>query len=99
MHKGRTLMEVFKGKEKALSSKNHVWINGSIEPIALAKINVTDQGFLFGYGFFETIRVDKGKPQYLEEHISRFNQTWKHLFFQTSPGFDLAGYYISGNFQ
>jgi para-aminobenzoate synthetase component I len=85
MHKGRTLMEVFKGKEKVLSSKNHVWINGSIEPIDLAKINVTDQGFLFGYGFFETIRVDKGKPQYLEEHISRFNQTWKHLFFKRVP--------------
>jgi para-aminobenzoate synthetase component 1 len=85
MHKGRTLMEVFKGKEKVLSSKNHVWINGSIEPIDLAKINVTDQGFLFGYGFFETIRVDKGKPQYLKEHISRFNQTWKNLFFERVP--------------
>lgn len=85
MHKGRTLMEVFKGKEKVLSSKKHVWINGSIEPIDLAKINVTDQGFLFGYGFFETIRVDKGKPQYLEEHIARFNQTWKHLFFKRVP--------------
>jgi len=85
MHKGRTLMEVFKGKETGLSSKNYVWINGNIESIDLAKINVTDQGFLFGYGFFETIRVDKGKPQYLKEHISRFNQTWKYLFFERVP--------------
>ncbi|MBU4185539.1 MAG: aminodeoxychorismate synthase component I [Proteobacteria bacterium] len=100
MHKGRTLMEVFKGKEEELSSKNYVWINGNIEPIELAKINVTDQGFLFGYGFFETIRVDKGKPQYLKEHISRFNQTWKYLFFERVPDLtwqDIIYQVISGN--
>ena len=86
MHKGRTLREVFTGKEKISGSKSsHVWINGNIKPIELAKINVADHGFLFGYGFFETIRVDKGKPQYLQEHIARFNQTWKHLFFEQVP--------------
>jgi len=100
MHKGRTLMEVFKAKEKVLSSKNHVWINGGIEPIDHANINVADQGFLFGYGFFETIRVDKGKPKYLKEHISRLNQTWGHLFFERIPDLtweDIIGQVISKN--
>jgi len=100
MHKGRTLMEVFKAKEKVLSSKNHVWINGGIEPIDHANINVADQGFLFGYGFFETIRVDKGKPKYLKEHISRLNQTWEHLFFERIPDLtweDIIGRVISKN--
>jgi len=85
MHKGRTLMEVFKGKEKSLDTNRYVWINGSIESIDHANINVADQGFLFGYGFFETIRADRGKPKYLKEHISRLNQTWEHLFNERVP--------------
>ncbi len=85
MHKGRTLTEVFKGKDKKSENKSFVWINGTIEPLDRADIPVTDQGLQFGYGFFETIRVDKGTPKYLNEHIARFYQTWNHLFSVETP--------------
>ena len=85
IHKGRTLMEVFKGKEKKTLKKNYVWINGTIEPLDQAGIPVADQGFQYGYGFFETIRVDKGNPQHLKAHIDRLNKTWKHLFAEKPP--------------
>ncbi|MBW2575720.1 MAG: aminodeoxychorismate synthase component I [Deltaproteobacteria bacterium] len=85
LHKGRTLMEVFKGKEKKAAKKDYVWINGALELLDQAAIPVTDQGFQYGYGFFETIRVDKGNPGHLNEHINRFNHTWEHLFAEKPP--------------
>ena len=85
IYKGQTLMEAFKGGKKISKNNAYVWLNGSIEPLAKARINVDDQGFLFGYGFFETIRVVKGKPKYLKEHIERFNSAWEHLFQSKTP--------------
>ncbi|OEU63464.1 MAG: aminodeoxychorismate synthase, component I [Desulfobacterales bacterium S5133MH16] len=85
LHKGRTLMEVFKGKEKQSVNKDYVWINGALEPLDQAGIPVTDQGFQYGYGFFETIRVDKGNPGHLKAHVDRFNHTWEHLFAEKPP--------------
>ncbi|MBW2010457.1 MAG: aminodeoxychorismate synthase component I [Deltaproteobacteria bacterium] len=85
LHKGRTLMEVFQGKGEKTVNKNFVWLNGTIKPMDQAAIPITDQGFQYGYGFFETIRVDKGKPKYLKEHIRRFYKTWNHLFSQEIP--------------
>lgn len=86
IHKGRTLMETFKDKEKSSAANtNHVWVNGSLEPLEQAAIPVTDLGFQYGYGFFETIRVDKGSPKHLKAHIDRFYQAWQHLFSEKPP--------------
>lgn len=87
LHKSRTLMEVFNGKEKITINKNYIWINGAIKSEDQATVSVMDQGFLFGYGFFETIRVDDGEPKYLEEHIVRLNKTWQQLFDEKPPNF------------
>ncbi|MBT7695983.1 MAG: aminodeoxychorismate synthase component I [Desulfobacterales bacterium] len=85
LHKGQTLTDVFKGKEKKPLIKNMAWINGKIKPVNNVTIPVADPGFQYGYGFFETIRVNNGKPKYLEEHIDRLCLTWKSLFFQDPP--------------
>jgi len=84
LHKGKTLMEIFKGRESE-SQKNFVWMNGKIIPKNKAVVSATDPGFQYGFGFFETIRVDRGKPVLLEDHIARFNQTWEHLFAGDPP--------------
>ncbi len=85
IHKGRTLMEVFMGKEKNSVQKNYVWINGNLEPLDQAAIPITDLGFQYGYGFFETIRVERSIPKNLNAHIDRFYHTWKNLFAQEPP--------------
>jgi len=85
MHKGKTLIEIFKEKEIKSKAEPYIWINGTIKSLDEAFIPVDDQGFLFGYGFFETIRVDKGKPMYLKEHIARFYSSWKQLFSTDTP--------------
>jgi len=85
MHKGQTLMEVLKGKGDSLGRKAFVWINGIMVPEDEACVSVSDQGFQYGYGFFETIRVEKGKAKYLKEHTDRFYKTWRHLFSGPAP--------------
>ncbi len=85
LHKGRTLMDIFKDGEKSGENKNMVWMNGSILPIEDASVPVSDPGFQYGYGFFETIRVEKGRPKYFTEHMARFNTTWEKLFYHEPP--------------
>lgn len=34
-----------------------------------------DQGFLYGYGVFETINVSNGKPIFFDEHMERFKKS------------------------
>jgi para-aminobenzoate synthetase component 1 len=48
-------------------------------------MKITDLGFQYGYGFFETIRVDRGEPKYLDAHMARFAGTWQTLFNQPEP--------------
>jgi branched-chain amino acid aminotransferase len=48
-----------------------VYINGDLKPLNEAWISVTDYGFLFGYGLFETIRAYDGKVFSLDAHVDR----------------------------
>jgi len=48
-----------------------VWINDDLVPLSLARVSVEDRGFLYGDGFFETLRVEDGHPLFLEEHLER----------------------------
>lgn len=85
LHKGQTFMDAFKDKKNIKQNTPFVWINGKITPADAACVPVMDQGLLFGFGFFETIRIDHGKPQFLKEHIDRFYKTWALLFNQKKP--------------
>jgi len=85
LHKGQTLMAVFKGKEQQPRAKNYVWLNGTITPQEQANAPVTDLGFQYGYGFFETIRVNSGRPLYMPEHMDRFYRAWNELFLEEPP--------------
>ncbi len=85
LHKGKTLMEAFRGSEQKSDNKFYAWTNGAIMPVDKVSIPASDLGLQYGYGFFETIRVNNRKPKFLQEHIERFNQAWKQLFFQEPP--------------
>jgi para-aminobenzoate synthetase component 1 len=85
LHKGKTLMEILKGSGISSDKSVRVWINGTLMPVEEAKISVADQGLQFGHGLFETIRVENGVPGYLEEHLNRFNNSWKMLMDSPHP--------------
>lgn len=48
-----------------------IWLNGTIVPVAAARIDPTDRGFTLGDGVFETIRVADGRPAHLQRHLRR----------------------------
>lgn len=54
-----------------------VWINGNSQDT----VSVSDRAFSYGDGLFETIRVEAGQPQMLEQHLARLNAGLKHLKF------------------
>lgn len=88
LHKGKSLMEIFGGPDnKDDQPRVHpvVWVNGVLKKQRDACLSITDQGVLYGYGFFETIRVEKGVPAFLNSHITRFNKSWQELFFREAP--------------
>jgi len=85
LHKGRTIIEAFEQAHEKQVKKTYVWHNGILKPAESAHIPADSEGFLYGYGFFETIRVSKGKPELLCEHIERFGKAWKYLFNDNPP--------------
>ena len=85
LHKGQTLMQTFTENSARVESRDFVWLNGVIRPTSKATISVRDQGFLFGYGFFETIRADKANIRFLEDHIARLDRSWNHFFSDEPP--------------
>lgn len=50
-----------------------VWLNDEFLPLAQARVSVEDRGFLYGDGFFETLRAEDGRVFFLEEHLKRLH--------------------------
>jgi len=48
-----------------------VWLNHELVPLAEARISVDDRGFLYGDGFFETLKAQSGRIFWLAEHLAR----------------------------
>jgi branched-chain amino acid aminotransferase len=48
-----------------------VWINEELVPLSQARVSVEDRGFLYGDGFFETLRAEDGRLLFLDEHLKR----------------------------
>ena len=52
-------------------NQEFVWLNDELLPSDLARVSVNDRGFLYGDGWFETLRADDGRVQFLAEHLER----------------------------
>ena len=54
-----------------MEKSEFVWLNDELLPLDRAVVSVNDRGFLYGDGFFETLRAENGRPQFLQEHLAR----------------------------
>lgn len=50
------------------------FLNGRFIPEAEAVVPITDRGFLYGDGLFETIRVQNSTPLWWSRHLARFQR-------------------------
>ena len=80
LHKGETLMRVFQGADQQPDGREiWVWQNGKLIQQDKAVVSVIDLGLQYGFGFFETIRVENGTICRLPAHLERFNRSWADL--------------------
>lgn len=78
LHKGQTLMAACTDNQAA-AGEPKIWQNGHLLPQSDAAVPVSDLGLQYGFGFFETIRLDAGYAPLLDDHIERFGRTWRAL--------------------
>lgn len=91
LHKGRTISGTLERwvppetlpPQAPLPGERIGWCNGKFKRLSEIAIPVESEGFAYGYGFFETIRVQNGRPLRLEAHLRRFKRAWDT--FCTSP--------------
>jgi D-alanine transaminase/branched-chain amino acid aminotransferase len=57
----------------------YVIVNGETVSASEASLRVTDLGLLRGYAVFDYFRVLKGTPLFLEDYLSRFENSVRHL--------------------
>jgi para-aminobenzoate synthetase component 1 len=84
LHKGRTLMNALDRVSSDECSESTVWHDGSFKPSAAALAPLDCDGLSYGFGFFETLRVQAGRPILLDAHLQRFERAWR-AFFQGEP--------------
>jgi branched-chain amino acid aminotransferase len=54
---------------------NHVILNGSLIESGKSWISPLGEGFLYGRGLFETIRLEAGRPVFFHEHARRLRRS------------------------
>lgn len=100
IHKGRTLLDAFSGSAVGNEIRDYAWINGALRPLENISLPLADLGVQYGFGFFETIRVENGRVQYLEDHLNRLYGAWKVHFAQEVPDLswdEIIGQVVSAN--
>ena len=51
------------------------YLNGQFLPLEQARVSIDDRGFQFGDGVYEVVRVYRGKPFRLEDHLIRLERS------------------------
>jgi para-aminobenzoate synthetase component 1 len=95
LHKGQTLICALQSRSSqgsasrasgALSGQPRIgWQNGKFKPVAEMMVSVEDEGFAYGYGIFETVRVQRGCALMLAAHLARFRRAWDTWFSAPFP--------------
>jgi len=86
LDKGRTLMETLSEVSSGEKSCIHrAWVDGKMVDQDRAMVSALSQGFQYGAGLFETIRVERGKPVRVAAHLRRMNEGWRSLFNGSPP--------------
>lgn len=70
-------------------------LNGRIVPEAQALVPVTDRGFLYGDGVFETLHAYGATPFRLREHLTRMANGFRAMAFRPAPSARLLERWIT----
>ena len=68
---------------------NYILHNGSFIDSSLPSVYISNRGFKYGDGFFESIRITDGKPVFLENHFNRMQDGLKVFKIDTPSDFTI----------
>ena len=54
-------------------------VNGKTVSVKNAKVQINDLGLLRGYGIFDFLKIEKGVPLFIEDHLKRFQRSAKYM--------------------
>ncbi|WDP92668.1 MAG: aminodeoxychorismate synthase component I [Desulfobacter sp.] len=81
LDKGKTIMEtLLSASSKPDTAPLKAWINGKLTDQDRSVVPAAGPAYEYGAGLFETLRVDRGRPVLLAEHIRRMERSWDQLF-------------------
>ncbi len=66
--------------------QEHVCLNGRLVHRDRARISPLGEGFMFGRGLFETVKVLAGRPLFLGDHLGRLGRSAGPLGLAADPG-------------
>jgi len=70
-----------------MAGEPYVHLDGRLIPAARARISALDRGLLYGDGLFETVRIYRGVPFALDDHLARLDNS-SHLLGIDLPRID-----------
>ena len=98
LHKGQSLMKIL---NRHVSEKNQLltagfqnqfcWFNGKFINEKTAVVPAMSKGYQYGKGVFETLKVEKGQIEYLEEHLKRMKEGCRIILSRGLPEIDWRG--------
>ncbi len=54
---------------------NHAVVNGELMPLDQAQISLFNKAYFSSFGVYETVKVERGRPFYLEDHLRRLHKS------------------------
>ncbi|MBW1951754.1 MAG: aminotransferase class IV [Deltaproteobacteria bacterium] len=65
--------------------REFIFVNDRLLPAHEAQVSVNDRGFLYGDGFFETMRAEAGRVLFLTEHLARLEASCRQFQIKLPP--------------
>ncbi len=73
---------------------NYAIINGELLPTNEAQIPISNEALFASFGVYEAVKVDQGRPFYLEEHLRRLSQSAQMIDLELGADINtLAGWF------
>src|SRR5690606_8980750 len=84
-HKGQTLLRALNDHAQPEAQSLIAWCNGRFARVDTLRVPILSEGFQYGAGLFETLRVQYGRPLLLREHLERLESSSRACFDQELP--------------
>jgi len=92
LHKSQSLMKVMNRHIEMISKdKIYCWSNGKFLQEKDSLVSGMSKGYQYGKGIFETLKVNNGEIEYLEEHLERLKEGCKAILGKELPELDWRG--------